>query len=204
MGRDAATTLRANRPPWVVIQDDIKRVDSDAVLRAAELKKGEADILFGGPPCQPFSKAGYWASGDAGRLEDPRARTLEEYLRVVEDTFPKTFLLENVSGMAYSGKEEGLVFLLSRIAEINRRQGTAYEPHFRVLRAADYGVPQMRERFILVAAREGQRFDFPTPTHAMRDEGSEKRARVPKQYLHLRGRHLAHPGTGKGFRASER
>jgi DNA (cytosine-5)-methyltransferase 1 len=173
MDRDAATTLRANRPSWVVIQDDIKHVDSDALLRAAELKKGEADILFGGPPCQPFSKAGYWASGDAGRLDDPRAQTLEEYLRVVEDTLPKTFVLENVSGMAYSGKEEGLAFLLSRIDEINRRQGTAYEPHFQVLRAADYGVPQIRDRFILVAAREGQPFGFPSPTHAMREEGSE-------------------------------
>ncbi len=165
MDRNACTTLRANRPEWAVIQDDITEVGSDAILRAGRLKRGEADVLFGGPPCQPFSKSGYWASGDTARLADPRARTLDEYLRVVEDTLPKTFLLENVSGMAYSGKEEGLQLLLSRIDDINRRQGTKYSPVFQVLRAADYGVPQNRERFILVAAREGQVLSFPSPTH---------------------------------------
>lgn len=171
MDPDACRTLRANRPRWALIENDISQVSSDAILEAGKLKRGEADVLFGGPPCQPFSKSGYWATGDAGRLADPRARTLDEYLRVVEDALPKTILLENVGGMAYSGKEEGLRLLLSRIEDINRRNGTDYRPEFKVLRATDYGVPQRRERFILVAARDGQRFRFPVPTHASERDG---------------------------------
>ncbi len=103
--------------------------------------------------------------GDSGRLEDPRAATLQEYLRVVGETLPEVFVLENVHGIAYSGKEEGLLFLLLKLEEINREKGVSYEPYWKVLNAADYGVPQLRQRFFLVAHREGKAFDFPEPTH---------------------------------------
>src|SRR5829696_449564 len=62
-------TLRANRK-WRVISRDIATISTAELLRAAKLKVGEADVLIGGPPCQPFSKAGYWASGQSRRLED--------------------------------------------------------------------------------------------------------------------------------------
>jgi site-specific DNA-cytosine methylase len=123
-------------------------------------------VLIGGPPCQPFSKAGYWSKGDSGRLDDPRAATLGAYLRVLEDTTPAAFLLENVEGLAYRGKDEGLRLLLDAIEGVNKRTKSKYRPTMQVVMAADYGVPQLRKRFIMIAARDGTEFTFPKPTHA--------------------------------------
>jgi DNA (cytosine-5)-methyltransferase 1 len=165
MNHDSCETLRANRR-WAVIERDILQVSSSEILKVGGLKKGEAAVLIGGPPCQPFSKAGYWSKGDALRLDDPRAATLSAYLRVLEDTTPAAFLLENVEGLAYRGKDEGLRLLLSAIDGINRRTRSKYRPRFEVLNAADYGVPQLRKRVIMIAARDGTEFEFPRPTHA--------------------------------------
>ena len=154
-----------------MIERSVFDVPSDELLDTGKLKKGEADVLIAGPPCQPFSKSGYWAKGDAGRLADPRSDTLGAFMRVLEDALPRTFVLENVEGLAYSKKNEGLQLLLERVQEINRRTGSNYQPTFRVLKAADYGVPQMRGRFFMIASREGDVFRFPSPTHSA--DGSE-------------------------------
>jgi DNA (cytosine-5)-methyltransferase 1 len=167
--RACCRTLRANRP-WPVIEADIHDVDGGELLRIAGLAKGEADVLIGGPPCQPFSKSGYWANGDARRLADQRADTLGAYLRMVASTLPKVILLENVTGLAYRGKDEGLERILRGLEDVNRVAGTRYRPTWAVVNAADYGVPQMRERLVLVASREGAQFSFPAPTHG---EGRE-------------------------------
>lgn len=161
MSSACCETLRANRK-WPVIERDIFEVSSKEMLEAAGLKKGEAGLLIGGPPCQPFSKSGYWAKGDAARLDDPRANTLGAYLRVLEETLPRAFLLENVEGLAYRGKDEGLRLLLDVIAKINKRTKSNYQPTFKVLNAADFGVPQVRKRLIMIASREGTTFDFPS------------------------------------------
>jgi DNA (cytosine-5)-methyltransferase 1 len=163
--RFCCKTMRLNRPSWSVIEDDINHVTSRSVLDMAGLKSGEADMLIGGPPCQPFSKSSYWVRGDALRLDDPRADTLAGYLRVLRDARPKAFLLENVSGLVYEGKDEGLQHLLRGIERINRETGTNYEVSWRVINCAEYGVPQVRERFFLVGSREGRKFQFPDPTH---------------------------------------
>ncbi len=168
--RDCCATLRANRPNWSIIEKSILATPSEEILSVAGLRHKETDLLVGGPPCQPFSKAGYWSKGDSLRLEDPRAQTLYAYLRVVEDTLPKGFLLENVQGLAFVGKDEGLRLLLGQIDDINRRTKSNYRPTFKVLNAADYGVPQIRERFILVASREGTQFEFPTPQYRPFDD----------------------------------
>src|ERR1700691_4993963 len=102
-----------------MIEDDIHRVSARDTLARANLEPGEADVLIGGPPCQPFSKSGYWAHGDAKRLDDPRSVTLSAYLRVLRDTQPRAFLLENVPGLAFSQKDEGLTFLKRSIEAIN-------------------------------------------------------------------------------------
>lgn len=156
--------LRANRD-WPVIEGDIHTVTSQRILDEAKLNAGEADVLIGGPPCQPFSKSGYWVSGDAKRLDDQRSDTLSAYLRVLEDTRPRAFLLENVSGLAYRGKDEGLSRILSGVDQINRRAGTNYKPVWQVLNAAAYGVPQLRERVFVLASRDGAPFHFPAATH---------------------------------------
>lgn len=160
-------TLRANRK-WPVIEDRIERISSEQLLTTAGLEKGEADILIGGPPCQPFSKAGYWSTGDVKRLEDPRAQTLNEYIRVLNDTLPKSFLIENVYGLAYEGKNEGLVYLQNAIQEINETNGVHYTFDWSVINTADYGVPQIRERVFIVGSREGRTFRFPRPRFAPR------------------------------------
>jgi DNA (cytosine-5)-methyltransferase 1 len=156
--------IRVNRG-WSLIECDIHRVSSDEILRTGKLKVGQADVLIGGPPCQPFSKSGYWARGDALRLSDPRSDTLSAYLRVLRDTQPRAMLLENVFGLAYKGKDEGLERILSGIREINREVGTNYRPRWKVIDAASYGVPQHRERVFIIASRDGRLFDFPPPTH---------------------------------------
>jgi len=92
---DARTTLRMNRPDWKIAEPgDIHRIEPTEILRQAGLKPGQTTLLAGGPPCQPFSKSGYWSRGDSGRLKDPRANTLKAYLRIVEIAMPKVFLLE--------------------------------------------------------------------------------------------------------------
>lgn len=158
-------TMRLNRN-WTVIEDDINNVPSQHILTSAGLKVGQADMLIGGPPCQPFSKAGYWARGDSLRLDDPRADTLTAYLRVLRDTQPRAFLLENVYGLAYAGKDEGLQHILSGIKRINQETGSRYKVSWRMLNCAEYGVPQTRERVFLVGARDGREFRFPQTTHA--------------------------------------
>lgn len=163
---DCCETLRANRPHWRVIEKDIFDTPVEEILETADLREGDADVVIGGPPCQPFSKAGYWVSGDAKRLADPRANTLTAYLKVVEAALPRAFLLENVHGLAFMGKDEGLQFLLKRIGEINESTGANYQPKVEVLNAVSFGVPQQRERVFVVAARDGRIFDFPKPTHA--------------------------------------
>jgi DNA (cytosine-5)-methyltransferase 1 len=163
--RYACATMRLNRSSWEIIEDDINYVTSEALLRRAGLKRGEADMLIGGPPCQPFSKSSYWVRGDALRLDDPRADTLTGYLRLLRDARPRAFLLENVYGLAYDGKDEGLRHLLEGIAQINREAGTKYEVSWQVINTADYGVPQIRERVFMIGSRDGRRFTFPKPTH---------------------------------------
>jgi DNA (cytosine-5)-methyltransferase 1 len=165
MDHQCCETLRANRD-WAVIERDIMEVSSAEILEAGKLKKGEAAMLIGGPPCQPWSKAGYWHRGDSLRLDDPRANTLAAYLRVLQDTTPQAFLLENVEGLAYSGKDEGLRLLLDAIEVINRKTRSKYRPRFQILNAADYGVPQIRKRVLMIAARDGTEFKFPAVTHA--------------------------------------
>lgn len=157
-------TLRANRP-WSILEDDINEISSQTIADKAGLTRGEADLLAGGPPCQPFSKSGYWRLENSQRLNDPRADTLTAYLRVLRDLQPKAFLLENVHGLVYKGKDEGMRHLQQAVEDINREVGTNYSFKWEIINAADYGVPQTRERVFLVGSRDGRAFNFPRPTH---------------------------------------
>ena len=104
------------------------------------------------------------------RMKDPRADTIDHYFRFVEELLPIAFLLENVHGLNYNGKEEGFQFILKRIAEVNTKCGANYVPSWAVLNVADYGIPQLRVRFFMVAERSGKKFQFPKPTHAPKEE----------------------------------
>lgn len=158
-------TLRANRK-WPTIQGDINSIRTEEILSKAKLRCRQPDVLIGGPPCQPFSKSGFWATGSTKRLADPRASTLENYLRVLDEAQPRAFLMENVEGLGFKGKDEGLQHIRDRLEEINAKRGTSYVMSTAVLNAADFGVPQMRRRLFIVGSRDGTLFRFPAPTHA--------------------------------------
>lgn len=162
----ARATLKKNRPAWVLAQPgDIHALSPTQVLAQASAKPRELSLLAGGPPCQPFSKSSYWAGGDTARLRDPRAKTLNAYLNVVEATLPKVLLLENVKGLAYQGKDEGLKLLELGLQKINKAHRTNYQGKIFSLNAAHFGVPQHRERVFMVASIDGKDFVPPAATH---------------------------------------
>lgn len=98
-------TLRLNTR-YDVIEAPIEDLAESDIRKFVGSSLNGVDLLIGGPPCQPFSKSAYWSKGDTLRLEDPRSNTLREYFRVVQELRPRAFLLENVHGISYSGKEE--------------------------------------------------------------------------------------------------
>ncbi|WP_417375905.1 DNA cytosine methyltransferase [Gimesia maris] len=161
----ACATLYHNRPNWNSQHIDIHDLRSEDIQKIGGLGNDEPSLLIGGPPCQPFSKAAYWSKGDTKRLNDPRADTLTAYLRVLKDLKPRAFLMENVFGITYKGKDEAIKLLKSIIKKINNEEGTCYNFNVGILNAADYGVPQIRERVFIIGSRDGIDFRFPEPTH---------------------------------------
>jgi DNA (cytosine-5)-methyltransferase 1 len=157
--RDAAETLRANFPDSAVIEREIKTLPAEEILDAAGLQAGEAELLVGGPPCTPFSKSGYWLEYKRKGL-DPDASLIEHYLRVLAATRPRSFLLENVYGLAY--RNHNLPWLESILAAA---EDMGYQVAHRVLLAADYGVPQRRQRLFVLGSRDRMP-EFPEPTHS--------------------------------------
>ncbi|WP_198555572.1 DNA cytosine methyltransferase [Colwellia sp. 75C3] len=117
----------------------------------------KVDFIIGGPPCQTFSAAGRRASGVAGTT-DARGVLFLEYVRLLEKLQPKGFLFENVYGIL--GAQNGEAWQQIREAFSN----VGYKLHYRILDAADYGVPQHRERLIIIGLKEGE-YLFPRPTH---------------------------------------
>jgi len=168
--KHSCATLRLNGRTNI-IEAPIEEISTEDYKKMVGSGKGTADVLIGGPPCQPFSKSAYWSRGDTLRMKDPRADTLDQYFRFVEELLPRVFLLENVHGLNYNGKEEGFQYILKRISEANARYRVNYVPSSAVLNVAEYGVPQLRIRFFLVAERDGREFQFPKPTHTPIDEG---------------------------------
>ena len=139
----------------------------------AGLRAREAHLLAAGPPCQPFSQAGLWARGGTAGIDDPRAKTLIAFMRAWRAILPRAVLMESVPGLVHGGTDV-IDYIRREIVAINREHGTNYEAHWSVLNAADYGVPQIRRRFMLVSSREGRPFEFPEPTH--HDTGQPERS----------------------------
>ena len=158
----ARETLQANRPNWPLLADSVE--DAVDAARQGRLPVDGVDVIAGGPPCQPFSKAAQWtASANAG-INDPRASCLTAFLDLVEIFTPRILLIENVMGFA-KGKAAAVPHIEQRLEQINRTRGTSYLLSSAVLNAVDYGVPQRRERSILVAVTDGRAIEWPDPTH---------------------------------------
>lgn len=147
-----------------VIHADIRTICPEGLLNDLSLKKGDLDLLFGGPPCQSFSLAGKQRG-----LEDERGLLLFEIIRFAKELQPKIVFLEQVKGLLSSKSENnrrGEVFqkFLEELEAID------YIPKWRVIMAADYGVPQLRERLFVIATRGRNGFYFPERTHAPIEE----------------------------------
>ena len=160
MDPKAAASFRSNFPNVPFWEGNISELQSDALLDAfPRLKKG-VDVLVGGPPCPPFSKSRFYRKEKPRALDDPTGRdTIDGYLRILETTQPRAFLLENVRGLAYKVHADALEHILDTASRLG------YETSQAVLNAANYGVPQIRERFFIVGIRDGK-FRFPNPTHS--------------------------------------
>lgn len=180
----------SNNTDWRLAADgDVEHLaDAGRLLAEFDLKPQEVDLLAGGPPCQPFSKSGQWARGEVLGMSDPRAITLRKYFEIAEAALPRVLLLENVKGIAAAAKEgstaeRALGVLREALAGINQRHGTSYKPAVLHLEAADFGVPQRRERVFVIAARDGAELALPEATHGdrapLRDgESAPRRANV--------------------------
>ncbi len=143
--KDAADTLRVNRPEWNVICDDIANISCLNLENYFGIKKGELDLLSGGAPCQSFSYAGKRLG-----LEDTRGTLFYHYAKFLEQLQPKMFLFENVKGLLTHDK--GRTY--ETILDVFKQAGyTIAEHQKKVLNAWDYGVAQKRERLITVGIR---------------------------------------------------
>ena len=152
-------TLKANKPDLPVIAEPLENVETETILKAGKLRPLEATLVIGGPPCQSFSIAGLRKG-----LEDDRGRLLFEFVRVVREALPIGFVLENVKGLANWDKGRALRLLLDELSKPIVYDGKTYKYTMakpEILNAADYGVPQFRERLFIVGNREEKAFVYP-------------------------------------------
>lgn len=183
--RDAVKTIAINRPflQESAIPREIQNVSSQELLEEGgmvlnlgrALQPGEVDLVTGGPPCQPFSTA-----GKRGSVMDPRGSLFMDFIRIVKEVQPRFFLMENVKGLLSAplrhrpinqrGKDypplepdempgSALKVVLSEMKNIG------YNVVYNLLEAADYGVPQNRERVVFIGSRDGETPTFPIPKY---------------------------------------
>lgn len=147
----AAETFKKNMPDTEVLVGDI--TDDEIKKKVIEIaKKGEVNMIVGGPPCQ-----GYSMKGKKLGLQDPRNFLFREYLNIVEQLKPDVFVIENVKGLLVSTNG----WFKDEIVQSIRSLG--YEVRFGLLNAADFGVPQARERAIFICSK-GRPIELPNPT----------------------------------------
>lgn len=153
-----ALTYRINHPNSVVLERDLRHVSGSELLSAAGLSKGELDLLAACPPCQGFSTL-----TSKYRRDDERNSLIAELARLVAVVMPKAIMVENVPGLVGKGRQ-----YLDEFVHAIRELG--YIDSYSVLQVADYGVPQKRRRFVLLAGL-GRKIDIPKPTHS--ESGSD-------------------------------
>ena len=152
---NALATFAANHPGASAVCSDIALVTADEIFRAAGTR--DIALVAGGPSCQGFSTHGKRIQ------DDPRNFLFREFVRIVRETRPRYFLMENVKGLlAYAGGHYRNL-IAREFEEIG------YRVVFRVLCAADYGVPQLRHRIVFLGTRLDAPLSFPEPTHGPDD-----------------------------------
>lgn len=151
---DCCETLKLNRGSSTSDDSDIHCGD----IRAIDFNTlpDDIDLVVGGPPCQSFSASGRRAGGAAGRLDD-RGNLFEAYRDIIRHLQPQAFVFENVRGILATNKGQDWAAIVAAFNELG------YAVNYRLLDAADYGVPQHRERMFLVGHRLDIPFLFPRP-----------------------------------------
>lgn len=156
-----------------VYEGDIRTFSPRSIMNDLSIREGHIDLLFGGPPCQAFSQIGKQLS-----LQDDRGMLLYQVLRYAEALKPHAIMMEQVKGLLTAkdlNGNPGGVFN----SFIEKLEALGYVPKWKVMLAAEYGVPQLRERVILVATRIPNGFVFPSPTHASPERCSGLFALLP-------------------------
>lgn len=144
--KNIAESYHRNHPNIDLIVDDIRNVDNDSIFI-----ENMADIIIGGPPCQGFSMAG--SRIREGFIEDPRNFLFKSYFNVVKCVKPKAFVFENVKGILTM--EKGQIFhqILDIFSDKELLDGDFYKLYYKIVKASDYGIPQDRERVIIIGLK---------------------------------------------------
>lgn len=162
-------TMKANGHN--VLGGDIREIRPEQLLELTGLKIGEPFLICGGPPCQPFSTAGKRLG-----INDPRGSLFMDFIRMINHIRPRFFIMENVKGIMSAplkhvpseerdenDPEQQLGTVLDVIlSEFNK---LGYKTVYGILDAVNYGVPQFRERFVLIGSRDHEDIFLPIPTH---------------------------------------
>lgn len=148
-----AEAYSKNHPSVKMYNKDIKDFSLQDLSKDLGIQAGDIDIVVGGPPCQAYSTVG------KRLIDDPRGKLFQEYYRILKELRPRLFVFENVKGLlSMQGGD-----LIKTIVTLFESLG--YHMQKRILNAADYGTPQIRERVILVGTLEERPFVYPEPTH---------------------------------------
>ena len=145
--KDFAKTFELNHPKTKMLNEDIHNIDFKNELKKIGYKS--IDILCGGPPCQGFSTVG------SKNKKDKRNSLFWEFLRAVNETAPKAVIFENVAGFKSLYNGQAYETLIKELEKVG------YSVFTDVLNAADYGLPQLRKRTIVVGVAKGYSFSFP-------------------------------------------
>ncbi|MDV7391629.1 DNA cytosine methyltransferase, partial [Arthrospira platensis SPKY1] len=149
-------TFKLNHRNAFAVSGDIRRVAKKEVASKLKIKRGDISVIVGGPPCQGFSSIRPFRSCND---DDPRNTLFEEFASYVNYFRPNVFILENVTGLATHKGGETIAAMQECFG------GLGYDCDWRLLNAAHYGVPQKRERLIIIGVERGGTIGFPEPTH---------------------------------------
>lgn len=181
-------TMRANGHK--VLGGDIREIGESDLLSQAGLKQGEPFLICGGPPCQPFSTAGKRLG-----INDPRGSLFMDFIRMIDYIHPRFFIMENVKGIMsaplkhiplteknkYDSKQQFGTVLDIILSEFGK---LGYKTVYGLLDAVNYGVPQFRERFVLIGSRDNEDIFLPFPTHFQMHQDPQYRWRTLGNTIH--------------------
>lgn len=166
---DCVETLKKNKifKDTRIFNDDITSFSTLELKKLINERKVKDLIVIGGPPCQPFSKAGYWIGHSRRKGIKDERNLVGEYLRIIKDLKPSGFLLENVESILHPKHKFVVENLISKIIKLGYR--------YKLVKATalDYGVPQKRNRVFIIGTKGSFKSHEPKKTHCPREKVKE-------------------------------